>query len=304
MKSLKTVASFLVLSSIPAFAADLPSIKSAPVVAPAPMWSGFYAGLNAGGTWANNAGFNTETYQIYQPAQPDDIMNAALLSGSKTVSISPGFIGGGQIGYNWQVNFGGMGFVTGVEADIQGIASSGSNNNGWTAVNSFSDVAPVSIYSNQQINNSVDYLGTVRGRVGYLLIPTLNIYGTGGLAYGGVNASILNSQFWGCQGSETGHNYFYPGSSSYSNTLSGWTAGGGAEWMFLSNWSAKAEYLYYDLGSMSGVAVNSYYGYNLASDSGIQSITKYSTHFSGNIVRAGVNYHFNFASVVPIVAKF
>jgi outer membrane immunogenic protein len=44
----------LLFSSFSAMAADLPSIKSAPVTAPTPMWTGFYAGLNAGGMWGGN----------------------------------------------------------------------------------------------------------------------------------------------------------------------------------------------------------------------------------------------------------
>jgi len=46
------------------------------------------------------------------------------------------------------------------------------------------------------------------------------------------------------------------GNASYSNTQVGWTAGGGVEWMFMPNWSAKAEYLYYDLGNISATSVS------------------------------------------------
>ena len=78
MKSVKAAASLFLLSSIPAIAADLPSIKSAPVIAPTPMWSGFYAGLNAGGTWANNNTAKIQEYGTYY--------NPVL-----TASISPSF---------------------------------------------------------------------------------------------------------------------------------------------------------------------------------------------------------------------
>ena len=69
----------------------------------------------------------------------------------------------------------------------------------------------------------------MRGRVGYLITPTLLIYGTGGFAYGQVSAFGFNT------------------------TPTGWTAGGGVEWMFAPHWSAKAEYLYVDLSNMSGI---------------------------------------------------
>jgi len=70
------------------------------------------------------------------------------------------------------------------------------------------------------------------------------------------------------------------------------------EWMFLPNWSAKAEYLYYSLanGNISGGVIDTtlgQWGYGIT---GTRS-------YNGNIVRAGVNYHFNFASA-PVVAKY
>jgi outer membrane immunogenic protein len=83
----------------------------------------------------------------------------------------------------------------------------------------------------------------------------------------------------------------------------GWTAGGGIEWMLAQNWSVKAEYLYYDLGSVqtsSGATSRFHTGpdYLVWTNQ-----TSAQTRFNGNIVRAGVNYHFNFASM-PVVAKF
>jgi outer membrane immunogenic protein len=84
----------------------------------------------------------------------------------------------------------------------------------------------------------------------------------------------------------------------------GWTAGGGAEWMFMPNMSAKVEYLYYDLGTASGSVVNPFYGVQAAAGrNGLESVTNYSSRVNGNIVRAGVNYHINFAPA-PIIAKY
>ncbi len=84
----------------------------------------------------------------------------------------------------------------------------------------------------------------------------------------------------------------------------GWTAGGGVEWMALTNWSLKVEYLYYDLGNMSGSLPNLAYGLNTASGvNALESISNYSKRINGNIFRAGVNYHFNFASA-PVVVKY
>ena len=290
------------------FCADLPSRKE-PLVAsqPVPIWTGFYAGLNVGGTWSNNNTINSTTWLLYQQAGTADYYTAALLSGPKSSSSAAGFIGGGQIGYNWQVSFGGYRFVSGAEADIQGLASSGANQNRWNfapnAGLSSNNTTPYSIATNVQGNSNLSWLGTARGRFGYLAMPTLLVYGTGGLAYGGYSSNLQLIQNWN-DISGRGMNAFNYGTSSLSTTMVGWTAGGGAEWMFMPNWSVKGEYLYYDLGNTTGSLVNVDYGLNAASGfNGLESITNYSKRISGNIVRAGVNYHFNFAQA-PVRAKF
>jgi len=288
-----------------AFAADLPSRKAPPVFVPPPpplLWTGFYVGLNAGGTFDNNSSVNTVASPIY--IHPG-IRTASEVAAASAVSswLSPsngGFIGGGQVGYNYQLY---TNFLVGIEADIQGIAQGSSGVNG-------ANVAPTGSGGNfwagfTQVNRSLDYLGTVRGRVGYLFTPSLLVYGTGGLAYGGVNfsTSIFDA------GVRSGGGRFdspaiYTGAASYSDTLVGWTAGGGVEWMFLPNWSAKLEYLYYDLGSVSNnfVAVrpSNTFANGVAGIAAVQSTTR----FDGHVIRAGVNYHFNWAPPVPVVAKF
>jgi len=312
-KILLTTISLAALTATSALAADLPSRKEPVAVPPlAPIWTGFYAGLNAGGTWSNNNNVNATTWNIYQPAGSADYVAAALLSGSQQSSTSSGFIGGGQIGYNWQAKFSGLNFLTGVEADIQGIAGSGGNGSHWNVAPNAglsggvtsNVLVPLSLTSNIQGNSQLSWLGTVRGRLGYLAMPNLLIYGTGGLAYGAYSSNLQTSVFWQQQSGGSA-NFIQIGKNSYSNTMVGWTAGAGAEWMFMPNWSVKAEYLYYDLGKASGSVVNPFYGIDAASGrNGLESITNFSSRVSGNIIRAGVNYHFNFANVVPVVAKY
>ncbi len=300
----------LAVSAGSALAADLPSRKApAPLPPPPPMWTGFYAGLNAGGTFGNNSAPNTTTWNVYRDAGNADYASAALLSGSAFNNGSGGFIGGGQIGYNWQIPFGGAGFVSGIEADIQGIAGSGSTGSRWSAVNtsdfgaSLSVADPIALLSNQQGKANLQYIGTVRGRLGYLVMPTLLVYGTGGLAYGGVSINMTNFQSWTATNGST-NNAVIAGNGAYANTQVGWTAGGGLEWMFLPNWSAKVEYLYYDLGRVSGSFVNTWTGLGgNANISDVESVTNFSARASGNIVRAGVNYHFNWHAA-PVVAKY
>ena len=286
------------LASSAAAAADLPSYKAPPPPPspPPPLWTGFYVGLNAGGVWGNSNNVRISSAPIYNPAglNPDIVLRAAL-SGSAIVggNNNGGFIGGGQIGYNWQFYNGAA--VGGIEADIQGIASNNSSRNVWNAVVTLNGDPLGTVFN---VSNRLDYIGTVRGRLGWLFTPTLLVYGTGGLAYGGVQSSVGMLQF---RDVNLGSQLFGLTSGAYADTRVGWTAGGGLEWMFWPSWSAKVEYLYYDLGSVNysaGVLVGSNFGfarYGVA--------PQISNRYNGNIVRGGVNYHFNWGAP-PVVAKY
>ena len=141
------------------------------------------------------------------------------------------------------------------------------------------------------IQGGVDYLGTVRGRIGYLWNPTLLIYGTGGFAYGGAFANVA-------QLAGTGVNTLWVGGGQRSQLLTGWTAGGGMEWMFMPNWSLKAEALYCDLGRMNIETA----AFNPTEN--LVGWGRSSVNYSGVTARAGVNYHFNWGGSAPIVAKY
>jgi outer membrane immunogenic protein len=279
----------LALCAGSAFAADLPSKKAPaylPPPPPPPLWTGFYVGLNAGGTWAESNNLGVVSYPLFP--DPVVLQLAGLASAPVPVGNSGGFIGGGQIGYNFQFA---NNFVVGIEADIQGVTHSGNAGTASTfgAINGFPVVTTLSATKN------IDYLGTVRGRLGWLFTPTLLVYGTGGLAYGNVNTGASVVQL-GITNGFVG----VGGVGSFSDTRVGWTAGGGVEWMFLPNWSAKVEYLYYDLGSVYSngalVALNAI----PPTYAGVQSTPR----FDGHIVRAGVNYHFNWGAPSPVVAKY
>ncbi|HYA80247.1 MAG TPA: outer membrane beta-barrel protein, partial [Methylocystis sp.] len=287
-----------------ALAADLPSHKAPPVFVPPPpplLWTGFYVGLNAGGTFSSDSTVSTIAAPIYiHPGIRTASEFAAAAAASSWLSPSNGgFIGGGQVGYNYQFT----NFVVGLEADIQGIATSGNGINSLAA-------APTGSGGNfwagtTQVTGSLDYLGTVRERVGYLVLPSLLVYGTGGLAYGGVSTSTSVFDV----GVRSGGNFFnapgiYTGASSYSDTLVGWTAGGGVEWMFLPNWSAKLEYLYYDLGTVTSNFVLTRPSTTFANGVAGFAAAQTTARFDGNIIRAGVNYHFNWAAPAPVIAKY
>jgi outer membrane immunogenic protein len=186
-----------------ALAADLPMKYAPPAPAPAPVlfnWTGFYAGLNAGIAWSN-AGNVT----ISDPV--------LLTSTTIDASSQTGFIGGGQIGYNFQSGE----FVGGLEADIQ-----------YASIGNSIDWGPYGRLG-LSTGGSGEYFGTVRVRAGYAIDRTL-LYLTGGLAYGGLNTSPL-------------------GGNATSNV--GYALGGGVEYAFSAHWTAKLEALYVNLSNGS-----------------------------------------------------
>jgi len=277
---LSATAIALALAMGSAFAADLPSRKEAPVYVPPPpvvSWTGFYVGLNLGGGWDANGGtsgysaYYDPRYAIGGPAPVGFAgvgPNLFFLPNGNTLGSAGGVVGGAQIGYNFQFNQ----FVLGAEADFQGTSISGGGGNApLTLFQTFygnpanNYLTPVGALTGANVN--LAWFGTVRGRAGWLFTPTLLAYGTAGFAYGQVDA-------WGL-----------------SNTRTGWTAGGGLEWMFAPHWTAKLEYLYVDLDSGGATGGNGWsYGYHF--------------HPQINVVRAGVNYLFNFAPPAPVIAKY
>jgi len=260
-----------------------------PYVPPPPaLWAGFYAGLNAGGTFSGNSYVDTSTAALGPAAPPVGFAFASSTSSLASLN-DVGFIGGGQIGDNYQFS---PVLVAGVEADIQGTTGSvAANQVGFSG--GVLGAIPVTY---GLIERNVAYLGTVRARLGYLITPTLLLYATGGLAYGGVNLQASYASF-------DAANVFGPGfgATSLSDTQVGYAVGGGAEWMFWPNWSAKLEYLYYDLGSIStpGAAVVGPAGAGTWAYSSVAT-----SRFNGHMVRAGLNYHFLFGAPPPVVAKY
>jgi outer membrane immunogenic protein len=236
-----------------AAAADLPSRNYAPApvyAAPIFTWTGFYVGVNAG-----YAGDRFE-YPFAAPGVP--LVGSAKLNSS-------GFIGGGQIGYNYQ--FAGS-WVVGLEADLQY-----TNIEGKLEANAAGGGFGIGLTAGSQI----DYLGTVRARLGYSLFDRALVYVTGGYAYGRVKSELGVNLGGGGLG------------VSISNNNSGWTAGAGVEYALTPNWSFKTEYLYVDLGNK-----------NLFAAPGFGISVKSTAH----IVRAGLNYRFNWGAPSAVVAKY
>jgi len=197
----------------PASAADMALKAPRPAPIAAPSWAGWYIGVNIGGA---SQGSNFD--------DPDD--NTYVNQWRHGSS----FIGGGQIGYNWQAG----NIVYGLEADFSGL----SKPNGTYFLNTNSPGATGCC----TYGSHVPWLATVRGRLGVTVGDgnTL-LYGTGGLAIGRVKASS----------NEQGQ--FGPGSpfNDYSTTRVGWAAGGGIERMIAPHWTIGVEALFADLGSFT-----------------------------------------------------
>jgi outer membrane immunogenic protein len=285
----------LSVSSAAAIAADL-SLPPRPYAPYAPAyyhpavvyeWTGFYIGLSAGGGFGLGGIDNKVTSAfcnvvfVGSGCNPDQVSSAAVAAVPGGFDTHPsGFIGGGQIGYNYQMAW----FVWGVEADFSGADIRGSGSKTVTAqVVGFPNTVTIAGTGNQKL----DWFGTLRARVGVVPFTPLLVYATGGLAYGQVSADATLS--------ETINGPCFCGASptatvSTSSTRWGWTAGGGIEWMFAPHWSLKGEFLYYNLGHVSAdMTLTQLNGAGVVATAiGITS----TVNVKGDIARGGINYRF------------
>jgi outer membrane immunogenic protein len=211
---LATASSLAILGAVGnALAADLPArmpVKAPVVVAPAPFsWTGFYIGVHGGGAWLDHKQSTTEGGDPGCGFVVDcsvDKFGAAV---------------GGLAGYNLQAGQ----FVFGVEVD-----------GSWLSVKASKTVPTTPITQGLvTIHSKVDWLATIRGRLGVTVMPTTLLYATGGAAFGGVKSGWFDS-------------FIPPDTVNIDKTKVGWVAGGGIEHAFARNWSVRVEGLYHDLG--------------------------------------------------------
>lgn len=249
------------LSTTTALAADLPSRRAPPVYAPPPpipvfTWTGFYVGAHAGYEFGRSNGVSR--------------LNASGAGLAANGSSPSGFIGGGHVGYLFSTqslpflngfgnNLFGGGLVAGVEGDVDG-STYRSN------------------YLLGALNNSTsqNIQGSVRGRLG-IAVDRVLFYATGGAAFGGLRNNYTSAV----------------GFDSISRTRVGYTVGGGVEYAFANNWSARVEYRYTDFGSFNDNLVNS--------TGGAVNVRHRETD---NRVQAGISYHFNTPALAPVVARY
>lgn len=188
--------------------------KYNPVAFAAPMWSGFYGGVNGGYGWRQ-----TDDQFGYAACTLGEACRGGRSWPTFAGIGAEGGFGGGQIGYGWQGVSGMPSLVAGVEADIQGAGISGK----------------AITVPGEPFNNSLDWFGTVRGRLGYAASSAL-VYVTGGFAYGGLRQ-------YGEDNSKTPTAVY-----EANGTVTGYVLGGGVEYKFNPSWSLKAEYQYLNFG--------------------------------------------------------
>jgi outer membrane immunogenic protein len=285
--SLFAITTFILATSTSAFAADM-AVK-APPPAPAPVynWTGFYVGANGGYAWNDP----TVTFT------PNDINARNFTSGGvfggtaapPTSFNTNGGFGGLQAGYNWQFS---PKWVAGFETDFDWSDIRGSG------ISNFSILASP---ANFAVSQDVQWFGTIRARLGYLPTDHLLVYATGGFAYGRIEENVSLNARAGANGATgtfafgcvAGPNCFL-GNSSRTGT--GWTAGGGAEYVLWNNLSVKAEYLFVSLGggdNVNVVAVSPIGGACFAASGCTPS--SFGAGFSRtefHTVRAGLNWKF------------
>lgn len=254
-------------------------------------WTGFYLGGNVGYSFGSSS--TTQSFH--------DAASGVLLSASSSRFDMDGGIGGVQAGYNWQR----MNWVFGFETDFQGSGQRGNTTavcaggtlvappfNGACTPGHIGDTAPFHTPGfpvNFDLSQKLEWFGTVRGRVGATLTPTVLGYVTGGLAYGEVSTygAVNGINVTGPNG--TNVVILTPVAGAFANreTRAGWTIGAGVEGVIGANWTAKVEYLYIDLGTVSGSFVTP-----ITAPSGNPVTVRYSSHITDNILRVGFNYRF------------
>ncbi len=283
---------FLISSAAAAatIAAAFSAQAQAPAALPAFNWTGPYLGINAGDDFDGATRFDRATGQL-----PNNTGALALnLRPTSHAVHSNGFTGGVQAGYNYQFSprysWGGAGLVIGAEADAQYMDVHRTDTLSNTTLYGPLDTPGTTPTTRvNQYAGDLDFLGTVRGRVGFAY-NTLLIYGTGGYAYGDVQRRVT---YYGPNAPTTP---YFTGESN--GMRSGFVYGGGVEyavptgsWLnrfnvfHASGVTIKAEYLHYDLGADT---------LNFPGVNGGSTIGGYTTRVrtDGDLVRGGINYKF------------
>lgn len=233
-------------------------------------WSGFYIGANAGVAW-NNSELDNEF--IYSGVS-DTFRNEAAALGNDLTDNDSVFSGGAMIGYNWQHDS----VVLGLEADISYLGFSGERE-----LTRDHPLTTLPLNATHEVSFEADWFGTLRGRLGFAA-DNLLFYGTGGLAYGHMEASSDLRFYDGTTGLETSGNLEGLWEGSVDDVNWGWTIGAGMEYG-IDSWSLGVEYLFVDLGDADWNASNKLRGFTDYRSEG-------SVDYQFSVARATLKYAF------------
>jgi outer membrane immunogenic protein len=184
----------------------------------------------------------------------ETITAPAIVPGVSVTGHTAGVLGGGQVGCNLQFA---RNWVIGIEGEGSAADIKGDTNQTILGITGTASA-------------KTDWIASATARLGYTWDRWL-IYGKGGAAWAHNNYSLSIPVF--------------PEHETASDTRTGWTAGGGIEWAFWSNWSMKAEYNYYDFGTSSVTLVGTFAGVPIEVP-GIEIRQRIS------VGKLGVNYRF------------
>jgi len=245
-----TAAFVAVTIASPAFAADLLKAPAAPLAVPS--WTGFYIGGEVGGKWVKDD-WGTNCVQIAVPSGGEcgtspNIIPLTIDSSAtfKTSGLRAGIYLGAmtQIGPNWVLGIEGDYAFYKQSAAVTGIVGC------MTALCPQASPFPfpvTSAFDSTSVTNKDDF--SIRPRLGFLVTPDIMLYGTGGLAFQRVEATMscgnVNPPSPAC-----GSNFL---SQTDGSWRPGWTVGGGVELKLaqigLPNWLLRGEYRYSDFGT-------------------------------------------------------
>jgi len=254
VKTLIGSVALIALGTTAAGAADLAVKAPPPPPPPVFSWTGFYIGANIGGAWANNN-------------WRDTLFLTNFNNNNNAV-----FIGGGQIGGNYQIG----NFVIGGEWDFDWAA----NNNGGTGV-----VIPA--VGTFVVTNNNRWITTVAARFGYAIDHWL-LYGKAGGGWIGNNNNLTVTNV------TTGVSLTCGNFTNCGQTTGGWLVGAGAEYAFTNNWTVKFEYDYLGLGNRTFVIP--------ATAPFLAGDTFTTNNRNVQMVKVGVNYLFNWGA--PVAARY
>jgi outer membrane immunogenic protein len=244
---LAAAATAALASAAPALAAD-----------DRPPLTGFYVGVNLGGTWGSSDVHSTAS----SPNGTIGPADLAQFSSANFNSNAAGFTGGLEAGYNHQMGH----LLLGLETDVGFMDINQHKSNTFQSMVLINPPATFTI--GQKV--SADWIWTLRPRIGYVTGPWL-IYGTVGLATTSAEVTTSYADSFGNTGSFRGN-----------DSLTGWTAGGGVGYAINPKWQVKAEWLYADFGSLRALA---------SAPGGIFTATTTAT-VKTNLIRVGVDYKF------------